>query len=72
MTDEELRALIRSAVARHLGGTAAPPQPPIPSARAVPLAFARYALPRDPGDTACIIEPAVRCDHCGYCQSHGH
>lgn len=21
---------------------------------------------------ACLIEPAVRCTHCGYCQSYGH
>jgi hypothetical protein len=20
----------------------------------------------------CVIEPAVQCNHCGYCQSHGH
>jgi hypothetical protein len=24
------------------------------------------------GDGECIIEPAVRCDHCGYCKSLGH
>ena len=24
------------------------------------------------GDGACLIEPAVRCNHCGYCQSYGH
>ena len=23
-------------------------------------------------DGACIIEPTVRCTHCGYCQSLGH
>jgi hypothetical protein len=23
-------------------------------------------------DGACLIEPAVRCTHCGYCQSYGH
>jgi hypothetical protein len=21
---------------------------------------------------ACVIEPAVRCNHCGFCQSYGH
>jgi hypothetical protein len=21
---------------------------------------------------ACLIEPAVTCNHCGYCKSHGH
>ena len=20
----------------------------------------------------CLIEPSVRCNHCGYCESHGH
>jgi hypothetical protein len=24
------------------------------------------------GDGACIIEPAVNCNHCGYCKSLGH
>jgi hypothetical protein len=24
------------------------------------------------GDGACLIEPAVGCNHCGYCQSYGH
>ncbi len=23
-------------------------------------------------DGACVIEPAVRCNHCGFCQSLGH
>jgi hypothetical protein len=23
-------------------------------------------------DGACLIEPSVRCNHCGYCQSYGH
>jgi hypothetical protein len=23
-------------------------------------------------DGACLIEPAVRCSHCGFCQSYGH
>jgi hypothetical protein len=30
----------------------------------------RYTLPESGGP--CLIEPAVRCNHCGYCQSHGH
>jgi len=36
-------------------------------------AFALLPLPRG-GDTdgACLIEPAVRCNHCGYCLSYGH
>jgi hypothetical protein len=23
-------------------------------------------------DGACLIEPTVRCTHCGFCQSLGH
>ena len=23
-------------------------------------------------DGMCVIEPAVRCNHCGFCQSFGH
>jgi hypothetical protein len=26
----------------------------------------------DEGDGLCVIEPAVRCNHCGFCQSYGH
>jgi hypothetical protein len=44
---------------------------------APPLSFAphsshyRYAaLPSSGGP--CLIEPNVRCNHCGYCESHGH
>jgi len=73
MTDDEIRQLVRSAIARHLG-----PQPQAPAASgpppaaAVPISFARYAIPRAADDVMCVIEPAVRCNHCGYCQCHGH
>ena len=30
----------------------------------------QYTLP--PSDGPCLIEPGVPCNHCGYCQSHGH
>ena len=75
MTDDEIRGLIRLAIQKHLGPGAsstapaaiAPPQPPVLS-----ISFSRYALPRAEDDTMCIIEPAVKCNHCGYCQCHGH
>lgn len=73
MTDEEIRLLVRTAIATHLGA-AAPPvaaPPPVP-APVVPLSFARYAVVRAADDVTCVIEPAVRCNHCGYCQCHGH
>ncbi len=78
MNDEQLRALVRDAVARHLGQAAG-------LANALPGSS-------DPGithpwrehashhlyislanvDGSCVIEPSVACDHCGYCKSHGH
>ncbi len=79
MTDDEIRALVRMAIQKHLGGAAAPAaaaiganvvsSPPVASSN---ISFARYLLPRSEDDTMCMIEPAVRCNHCGYCQCHGH
>jgi hypothetical protein len=71
MTDQELRELVRGAIARRLAqgagrmGDQAPSGPPHASHLLLPLA---------PGgeDGACIIEPLVRCNHCGYCLSFGH
>ena len=73
MTDDEIRQLVRSAIARHLGGPAPAAAPTGPSpATAVPMAFVRYPIPRAADDVMCLIEPAVRCNHCGYCECHGH
>jgi hypothetical protein len=77
MTDDEIRSLIRAAVQKHLGAPAVAPAPDGVASgfsRTVPvsISFSRYALPRAEDDTMCIIEPAVKCNHCGYCQCHGH
>jgi len=75
MNDAELRALVRDAVARHLGRRA-DPDPPASSAAEGP-AYARHASHAqylalvNVGDR-CVIEPSVGCNHCGYCKSHGH
>ena len=72
ISDQELRALVRDAIVRHTGQ----PVPPNP-ATAFPLVFhaqashARFVLPPSE-DGQCVIEPAVRCNHCGYCLSYGH
>jgi hypothetical protein len=78
MNDDELRGLIRAAIQRHLGTAAttesafAPAHLPEPrrDGPTVPMAFGQYNLERD--DTMCIIEPVVRCNHCGFCKCHGH
>jgi hypothetical protein len=77
MTDEEIRALVRDAVSRHLG-TPAPltasraPSPTVPPWRAH-ASFGRFLIATGADqDGPCLIEPTVRCNHCGYCQSFGH
>ena len=71
MTDQELRLLVRDAVARHLGPRAAPEAPARPQAPGVHPSHAIY-LSVVNVDDACVIQPSVTCDHCGYCKSHGH
>jgi hypothetical protein len=72
MNDDALRAMVRDAVARRLGGAAPADTPQFPAA--IPVAWdmshARYTLPASDGP--CLIEPGVPCNHCGYCESHGH
>ena len=77
MTEEEVRALVREAIARHLDGpdgTAGPaPVPtfvPVASVVQAHLSHAKFALPAL--GESCIIEPAVACNHCGFCKSYGH
>ena len=74
MTEQELRAMVRESIARRLGGDAGhgdtvrlPDDAPHASA-----AFLRLPLRSGDEEGACLIEPAVRCNHCGYCLSMGH
>jgi hypothetical protein len=71
MTDEELREMVRASIARLAGPTwAASESGPAVSGHP---SFARLrSLPSGDADGACLIEPAVRCSHCGYCLSYGH
>ena len=75
MTEQELRALVRDAIARHMGADAHvavfSPHPPSPLAPR--HAFGLFVLPSGAdSDGPCIIEPSVMCNHCGYCKSYGH
>jgi len=71
MNEDALRALVRDTIARMDPGTL-PPRPE--ASRSLQFAshpsHYQYGLP--PSEGPCIIEPAVACNHCGYCQSHGH
>lgn len=102
MNEQAVRALIRDAIARHMGqplpaqadrtlhGGLNPRPPYVPNlTQPHPTDSAVYS---SGGSTylsqphsshvlyaglvnvsdVCVIEPAVPCDHCGYCKSHGH
>lgn len=69
MTDEEIRAVVRQVLAaRGLAHT------PTKAASAGPHPSSlrlHMVLPTEPG-SPCVIEPAVGCNQCGYCVSHGY
>ena len=72
MNEPELRALVREVIAR----TVRQEQPAgrLDTAHLPRHAsHAMFALPvGTDSDGPCIIEPAVTCNHCGYCKSYGH
>lgn len=85
MTEQELRTLVREAIARHAAGmasSAAGHAGPAASMTDVGRVFSAPASHASHGmlvvpsgadaDGPCIIEPAVICNHCGYCKSMGH
>jgi hypothetical protein len=74
MTEQELRALVRDAIARHTGAPAVAAQPTRTVSAHLHPSHALIALPAgaESDDGVCIIEPAVACNHCGYCKSVGH
>ena len=74
MNDHTLRSAVDSAIRRHLARRSLVARSSEPLDR--PLSHpshGRFALPHgSDGDGFCLIEPALTCVHCGYCQSHGH
>ena len=74
MTEQELRALVRDAIARHAAtgrrsaAGASQTRRRAPAARTRATRCSRCRLGTDT-DGPCLIEPAVTCNHCGYCKS---
>ena len=74
LTDGELRAMVRESIARVRSGAMGLPE----AAAAGPLPVSHIShgllplLRGADGDGMCLIEPTVRCSHCGYCLSYGH
>ncbi len=75
MDEQEIRKLVRDAIERHLhrSGSPARDDRPAPGRSAHPShVLLAVRSGGDAGDGMCVIEPAVRCTHCGFCQSYGH
>jgi hypothetical protein len=69
MTDDELRAMVRQAIARVQTGAVTAQHQSHPSHPS----HLTFTVPSGAdADGPCIIEPAVMCNHCGYCKSMGH
>lgn len=68
--------MIRDAVARYTGPghvSDLPGAPTVVARGACQTHSSHGMFPVEPvGDGECIIEPSVRCDHCGYCKSLGY
>ena len=69
LNEEALRALVRDVIDRIESRAAHQAEPDAPRRPAHPSHY-QYTLP--PSDGPCFIEPGVRCNHCGYCETHGH
>ena len=103
MNEQDVRALVREAIERHLGRPERPARaehydrPSVqhdrradhderraidqgPLTRSAGLQAGHHpshtllkVLPgSEVDDGTCVIEPRVRCNHCGFCQSYGH
>ena len=70
ISDQDLRAMVRDAIARH-GGHGRPDTATLDSCDGHASHGLLPLITGDP-DGHCLIEPAVRCNHCRYCQSMGH
>ena len=104
MNEQDVRALVREAIERHLGrpsagkgreddgqGEGHDRRADHDERRAIDLRSTHSVTPHpsplaphpshvflhvlpgsDVDDGMCVIEPRVRCNHCGFCQSYGH
>jgi len=73
MTEQELRALVRDAIARQAGVVTATASAPQATMLRQHASHGLFVLPAGADtDGPCLIEPAVQCNHCGYCKSYGH
>ena len=71
MTDDELRVMVRQAIATVQSGAGTTHlSHQLHQSHSSHLTF---EVPSGAdAEGPCIIEPAVTCNHCGYCKSMGH
>lgn len=81
MDEQQIRALVREALARHHGAPVrdltapAPAMAPtavVPSSTTPHASVAQFMVVRPAGESDCVIEPSVTCNHCGHCLCLGH
>lgn len=76
MNEQDLRVLVREAIQRHLGrpaeGARDSRSPFAPVAAHPSHIILKVAPGSEIDEGMCVIEPSVRCHHCGFCQSYGH
>ncbi len=73
ISEQELRAMVREAIARNTPGERpAAPATHQQSGRTDPSHGLLTLVGGGDSEGRCVIEPAVACTHCGYCQSMGH
>jgi hypothetical protein len=72
INEDELRAMVRTAIARQSGGG----ERQVLSSTADARHHASHGLLSLVGggdsEGQCLIESSVRCNHCNFCQSLGH
>ena len=73
MNEQELRLLVREAIARQAATPSGLPQrASAPPSREHPSHGLFSIQDGASSGGPCIIEPAVPCNGCGYCKSYGH
>ena len=71
MNQQEIRALVHETIDRDFSSSG--DVPVLSSSGDTDASHVLFALPNGTDvDGSCIIEPAVHCNHCGYCKSYGH
>ena len=71
MNEQQIRALVHETIDRDFSSSG--DVPVLSSSGDTDASHVLFALPNGTDvDGSCIIEPAVLCNHCGYCKSYGH